>query len=63
MFFTAFEGAGATWPFFNILLPDIVHNVARTAPLCGIVWAEKLLDHTDPMHRSLDQASPLGSAR
>ena len=49
--------------FLSILLQEIVHNAARTAPLCGIVWAEKLLDTTDPMEWSLGSASPLGSAR
>jgi hypothetical protein len=46
MFFTAFEGAGATRPFFGTLLQDIVPNAARTNQLCGIVWAEELSDTT-----------------
>ena len=32
----------------SILLQDIAHNAAGTDPLCGIVWAEKLLDTTNP---------------
>jgi hypothetical protein len=30
----------------SILLQDIAHNAAGTDPLCGIVWAEKLLETT-----------------
>ena len=33
---------------FSILLHDIVPNAAQTNRLCGIVWAEKLLDTTNP---------------
>jgi hypothetical protein len=46
MFFTVFEGAGATRPFFSILLQDIVPNAAQTNQFCGIVWAETLSDTT-----------------
>ena len=57
---TSLSGVSGHW---SILLQEIVHNAARTAPLCGIVWAEKLLDTTDPMEWSLGPANPLGSAR